>query len=196
MTYLKTPLDMEPNVVPFRDVKTAVPPIPAVYPALRPINDAYPPRSVYLAGPITGLTYNAARESWRPYFASLLYPHIHAFSPMRVVSALQPEQGLTDQPQADGVRGMLVNRGILGRDESDLRHADVMVANFLGAERPSLGTVAEMGMAQILRVPVVLIMEEKGNVHEHPFVTAIAYERTASLEAAAQIVNHLLTPGV
>ncbi len=156
----------------------------------------YPARGVYLAGPITGLTYEDARATWRHEIVGYFAPHILPYSPMRVVSALQPEQGLSDRKDATGVKGMLVNRAILGRDETDLRNADAMVANFLEAQRPSLGTVAEMGMAHILRVPVILVMEKKGNIHEHPFVSSIAYERTDSLREAAEIVNHLLTPGV
>ncbi len=156
----------------------------------------YPQRNVYLAGPITGLTYAEARQTWRHEIVKHFASHILPYSPMRVVSALQPEQGLSDRKDASGVRGMLVNRAILGRDETDLRNAHAMVANFLGAERASLGTVAEMGMAHVLRVPVILVMEKKGNIHEHPFVTSIAYERVDTLWDAAQIVNHLLTPGV
>lgn len=157
---------------------------------------AYPQRTVYLSGPITGLTYEGARCDWRPGFAKKLPAHIHPLSPMRVVGSMMPEQGLEDMPQADGVRAMLINRAILARDEADLRTADAVVANFLGAKRVSLGTVAELGMAHVLRKPVVLIMEDDDTLHEHPFVTAIGTFRTASIEEAAEIVTHLLTPGV
>lgn len=156
----------------------------------------FPKRTVYLSGPITGLTYGEAKNGWRPTLAHMLKSHIHALSPMRVVGSLQPEQGLLDVPEAEGVRSMLVNRAILARDETDLRMADAVVANFLGAKRVSIGTVSELGMAHILRIPVVIVMEDKDNVHEHPFVTAIASFRTADLFEAAEIINHLLTPGV
>lgn len=157
---------------------------------------AFPSRTVYLAGPITGLTYGDARNTWRVDLAKRLPPHIHPLSPMRVVTALMPEQGLKDMPQAEGIEAMLVNRAILERDEADLRMADAVVACFLGAEHVSLGTVSEIGMARILRKPIILVMENEGNVHEHPFVTASAGFRTDNLAEAAGIVEHLLTPGV
>lgn len=156
----------------------------------------YPKRTVYLAGPITGLAYDKARSSWRRKFAFLMPSHIFCLSPMRVVTSLMPEQGLKGMPQAEGVDAMLVNRAILARDEADLRTADAIVACLLGAEKPSQGTVAELGMAHVLRKPVILIMEDEGNCHEHPFVTSIGTFRTTTLREAADIVTHLLTPGV
>lgn len=155
-----------------------------------------PLRTVYLCGPITGLTYGDAKDGWRVAFAELLPPHVMPLSPMRVVSKLMPEQGLKDMPQADGVNAMLINRAILARDEADIRNCDAVVACFLGATIASQGSVAELGMAHILRKPVIGIMEPEGNVHEHPFVTSIMGFRAETLDEAASIVTHLFTPGV
>ena len=71
-----------------------------------------------------------------------------------------------------------------------------MVAYLKGANKVSQGTVSELGMAHILRKPIIIIMEEEGNVHEHPFNTSIAMWRTDDLEEAANSIIHLLTPGV
>lgn len=165
-------------------------------PTYKPFKVAPPAKTVYLAGPITGLTYGEARYDWRERFSLYLPQHVLPMSPMRVVGEMMPEQGLTDMPEAEGVRAMQVNRAILVRDEADLRAADAIVACVLGAKRVSIGTVAEMAMAHMIRKPLVLVMEEHGNCHEHPFVTSFGAIRTSTLKEAADVVTHLLTPGI
>lgn len=153
-------------------------------------------KHVYLAGPITGMLYGEARNSWRPYVAERLNEHIKAWSPLRVVNKLQPEVGLLDGPKYIGLQDYIINLEILERDENDIRNSDAMIANMLGATRVSIGTVAEIAMARILNKPIVLVMEEGGNLHEHPFVTAKVARRVTNLDDGIDYINHLLTPGV
>lgn len=157
--------------------------------------DPYPPKTVYLAGPISGLSYADARQGWREAFAAMLPPHIFAVSPMRGKDFLKGRRKIKGVSGAYDMHPLATDRGIVTRDENDVRQCDAMVVNFLGADSVSIGTCCEIGMARILRKPVVLIMEPK-NVHNHPFITEFSGYQADTLEDAAHIIGLLLTPGV
>lgn len=166
----------------------------------------FPTKSIYLAGPITGLSYTEARNSWRAEFATLVPEHIHCFSPMRAKEFLQSEQVLRGDPGMYPEKALAIPKGILERDFNDVRTCDAMVANFLGATKASIGTCCEFGFAYALRKPVVMVIEpgQEGmvgthrgpNPHFHAFLTEIAGYVVPTLDEAAHIVTHLLTPGV
>ena len=178
----------------------------------------YPTKTVYLAGPITGLTYGEARHGWREEFALMLLEHIVPLSPMRGKDFLMGERNLKGDPNMYPTNPLARPSGILARDRNDVRTCDVVVACFLGAmDHPSLGTAVEFGWADAYRKPLVMVIEddltvphvdkdghtvqlinsnEKPNIHLHAFLTEIAGYRTNNLEEAAQIVKCLLTPGV
>jgi len=153
-----------------------------------------------LAGPITGLTYDNAKNGWRKPFADMVKeqsPHIECFSPMRAKEFLSDEQSLkcsnVDLSQVG--RALARPLGILTRDFNDVTHRDAMVACFLGADRVSIGTVWEIGVAYSHRKPVIVIMD-KGNIHDHVFVTDSSGYVVDTLEEAALILHSILTPDV
>ncbi len=158
-------------------------------------------KSIYLAGPITGLSYDNARFGWRQVFAErmkVIAPHVECFSPMRAKEFLSGHQAL----ECAGVDLEKVNNalcrplGILARDSNDVAERDLIVANFLGADRVSIGTVWELGHAAAFRKKVIVIMEDEGNFHEHVFVTHNYGWRVNNLEEAALIAASVLTPGI
>lgn len=157
-------------------------------------------RSLYLAGPITGLSYGEARHGWRKEFARLIgqtAPHIECFSPMRQKEFLSEAQCMECKEADLDKYGEAIAKphGILTRDRNDVRERDALVACFLGAERVSIGTVWEIGYASCLLKPIVVVMEP-GNIHDHTFVTASAGYVVETLEEAALIAGSILTPGV
>jgi nucleoside 2-deoxyribosyltransferase len=161
------------------------------------------PKSIYLAGPITGLKYEDARYGWRGDFAKRMAevaPHIECFSPMRAKEFLDGQQSLQCKGEDLERIGNALSRplGILTRDANDVSNRDLVVANFLGAERVSIGTVWEIGFAaaQIPRKPLIVIMEAEGNCHDHVFVTHTAGYRVDNLEDAVLIAASILTPGI
>ena len=156
-----------------------------------------PMKTVYLAGPITGLTYGAARHWWREEFAAMLPRHIIPLSPMRGKDFLMGEKDLKGDPDMYPTNPLARPSGIIARDRNDVKTCDVVVACFLGAkDRPSMGTCVEFGWADAYRKPLVMVVEDEGNIHLHAFLTEIAGYQTNNLEEAAQIVKCLLTPGV
>jgi nucleoside 2-deoxyribosyltransferase len=82
--------------------------------------------------------------------------------------------------------------GVVGRDRFDIERSDLVFANFLGAQHPSVGTVFELGWADILRIPVLVVMEREGNPHDHPMITQTAAFRVDNLPDAIQVVRDVL----
>lgn len=167
----------------------------------------YPQKQVYLAGPIVGVGYGEARFGWRQQFATMVrdeesghaaaYPHIHFYSPMRGRRIMDENDTV-----APGVEFVIDDplenaKSMLARDTNDVRNADMVVVNLLGAKRAALGTTAEMGFAFALRVPILLIMEKDPSIfHHHGFIIGMADYHVETLKEAAYVVQTILTPGV
>lgn len=173
--------------------------------------------SVYLSGPIAGQTYDEARYGWRATFAAQMEEGIKVLSPMRHEGHLAEVTGeLKAAEQLDHFFSGA--RIIVEKDALDIKRCDIVVVNLLGATKVSIGTVAEIGMAQASGKTIILIMEDAGtvpigeyrsgydqsdisveygsNVHEHPFVTVPAALRLNNLDEAIYAVNALLSEGI
>ena len=155
----------------------------------------YPKKVVYLAGPITGLSYGEARHGWREEFAGMLNEHIFPASPMRGKEALSEVKNLTGDPDAFKGINIALPKAIVCRDRNDVYTCDLMVACFLGSREVSKGTMIEFGWADAFRKPIVMIAEG-GDPHRHLMVDTMAGYILDSLEDAAVIVNHVLTPTI
>lgn len=124
-------------------------------------------KMLYLAGPITGCTYNDARYGWRKTFADALQTrmaergtnHLECFSPMREKEFLEKEQCIDGSADYESLHGFGTPQGILTRDHNDVRTCDAMIACFLGATKVSIGTCVEFGFAHSYRKPLIMVME-------------------------------------
>lgn len=134
---------------------------------------------VYLAGPITRLDYKGAVE-WRDYAIQKLFP-IRGMSPMRGKEYLSNVLSVLSS-----------DRGIMTRDRNDATTCDVLLVNFLGATRVSIGTVMEIAWADGRRIPIVCAMEKTGNVHDHGMVKEAIGFRVETLDEAIQITRSIL----
>jgi nucleoside 2-deoxyribosyltransferase len=154
-------------------------------------------KSVYLAGPINGKSYEEARNGWRLSLSTLLSPGIQPLSPMRQEGHLQEVTELTGMPYDDHFWSK--QRAIVTKDLVDVRRCDVVVVNLCDTKKVSIGTMVEMGWAQVLNKPIVLVIEddaEQVNPHHHLFVYELAHFRVNNIKDAATIVNGLLSTGV
>jgi hypothetical protein len=152
--------------------------------------------SVYLAGPITGLNYNDT-ITWREFVAAdLKAVGINAFSPMRAKNYLANIKNLEMPTPNDDVYAALSplssSRGIMTRDRWDATRCDVLFVNFVGAEKVSIGTCMEIAWADLSRIPIVCVIESKGNPHEHGMIMESVGFRVTTLDEAIHIVKSLL----
>jgi nucleoside 2-deoxyribosyltransferase len=149
-------------------------------------------KTVYLSGPIAGLTYDDS-EDWRYAAECLLEQYgITALSPLRHQQFLRQHGRLTaTAEEGANLSPLTTSRGIMTRDRFDATRCDVLLVNFLGATRVSVGTVMEIAWADLKRTPIVCIMEQ-GNVHEHCMISEAIGFRVGTLEDAIDTVAAIL----
>lgn len=141
---------------------------------------------VYLAGPITGLSYDGATD-WREEVRVGLAPDIQAISPMRGKDYLAGEDTIADHYETV----LSCPKGITTRDRFDVSRVDAVLVNLLGAERVSIGTVMEIAWADAMRIPVILVIEQ-GNPHQHSMLIECSGFVVGDLEEGIEVVNALL----
>lgn len=152
----------------------------------------HPLSLVYLAGPISGLSYAGATD-WRAYVHEEMPSWIKVLSPMRNKDYLGTEAAISDAYEST----LLSNQSaITNRDRFDVRRSDMILANFLGATKVSIGTCIELGWADAFGTPVVMAIEDNSNLHDHAIVREIAGWRANNLDDAIAIVKAVLTPGI
>lgn len=160
---------------------------------------SFPKKTIYLAGPITGCNYNDARNGWRKTFVETLKErgadHLHCFSPMREKEFLQKDQCIGATADYDSLHGFGTPQGILTRDSNDVRGCDAMVACFLGATRPSIGTCVEFGIALENRKPIIMVMESAHTVVTERKPAKDVVPREIALRGANPIGKYLLEKG-
>lgn len=149
-------------------------------------------KKIYLAGPISGLTYDGAQD-WRVAFQKDIDSRIACYSPLRGKEFLKMRGPLEGSYQE---WPLSTDQGITARDRNDCTTADLVIFNLLGAKkRVSIGTMIELGWADANRVPAILIMEKEGNVHEHPMVRMTTQFRVDNIPDAILLAETILLPG-
>ena len=167
---------------------------------------------IYLAGPITGLTWPEATE-WRVEAhnrfadASDGRNRYISLSPLRGKEYLKDE---TDIKHSYDEHQLSSAKMINSRDMFDVRRSDLLIVNLKNAKRVSIGTVLEIGAAYILNKPIIVIMEPPvpwtgqtasgsisgglvHNVHQHSMLseqaTAIVSDLDTAIHFALQILG-------
>lgn len=122
-----------------------------------------PKAKLYLAGPITGESWNGA-TNWRTYVGDALADvGIEGVSPLRSKEYLLNEVAIADRYDE---YILSTSKGIFTRDFYDVSRVDGLFVNFLGAKKVSIGTVMEIAYAWSLRKPIIVVMD-KDNIHQH-----------------------------
>jgi len=78
------------------------------------------------------------------------------------------------------------------RDFNDCSTCDVLLVNLLGASKVSIGTVMEIAWAYQNRTPVVVVMEQEGNPHEHAMIREAIGFRVHTMGEAIAVVRTIL----
>lgn len=147
---------------------------------------------VYLAGPITGTSYEGCTD-WRTYVCDRLPDQIAGFSPLRTKTYLETET-YVQACYEGGEWPLSTQRGIYARDRYDCTRADVVLVNLLGAKIVSIGTVMEIAWAADHNIPVVLVMEKADNIHDHPMIREACPFRVETLDEAVHVIRAILLP--
>lgn len=154
-------------------------------------------KTVYLAGPITGLSFHGCTEWRNAAVLRLAEEGIKGLSPMRAKDFLAHLQSLPKLSNAAedyeyakyGV--MATSRGIMTRDRFDCTRCDVLLVNLLGAKTVSIGTVMEIAWADGRRIPIIAAMEPD-NIHSHGMVNEAIGFRVTTLNEALDIAIAIL----
>jgi hypothetical protein len=147
-----------------------------------------PKKALFLAGPLTGISYGDALD-WRKYVESKLPADVIAFSAIRGKRHVANERVLKDSyPE----HLLSTPQGTITRDRYDASRCDALFVNFLNADRVSIGTIMEMAWADAWRIPIILVME-KGNVHDHAFVRQVSAFIAGDLDEAIQTAVDVIT---
>lgn len=146
---------------------------------------------VYLAGPITSLSYSGATD-WRENAELTLRSYgLDVRSPMRGCRYLSGEVSIpAEQVQHTGI--MATSRGILTRDKNDCITADALLVYFPSNCPPSIGTSMEIAFAHLRHIPIVGVSEDRDNIHRrHPMLSE-AVTWADNLSEACQFIVSIL----
>ena len=128
---------------------------------------------VYLSGPMTGLVPGEAKK-WRAHTMKRLLTEggdsFEVHDPFRGTARLHPKRRQIGCKLPTEDIPELSDKAFVLRDYFDALNCDVTFCNLLGAKIVSIGSVAEVVAASHARRLVIIIMEKKGNVHDHPFI--------------------------
>lgn len=157
-------------------------------------------KSIYLAGPIAGLTYDEAQD-WRLTFSEWMRRYssgrIECYSPLRGKSELRSRDALNCYGY-DHVSPLATPKAIMARDFMDCSTADLVVANLAGQKVGaviSIGTVMEIAFAYAKRVPVLAIVPpESDSISEHAMMQEAINFYAPDTEDAALMATHILLP--
>jgi len=86
-------------------------------------------------------------------------------------------------------------RGITTRDRWDATRCDALFVNLLGATRVSIGTVMEIAWSDAKRIPIVLVMEQEGNLHDHAMLREVVGFRVPTLDEGIDVIKAMLYNG-
>ena len=145
--------------------------------------------TVYMAGPISGLSFDEC-YTWREQTqAFLAHRGIQAINPLRAKSYLRDSRKIEDCYQ-DSL--LSTQKGITSRDHFDCKRADMLLVNVKDAKTVSIGTCMEIAWAKAYNKPVVLLIEDEGNIHDHCMIRECCDFRVNNLDAALEIVQAVL----
>lgn len=126
---------------------------------------------IYLAHPITGLSYDAVAEYYQEK-----YDHLNRFG-YTVLFPMVAKKYLKESAQGGKIKAeqeelaapLSTDRAIIGRDRWMVTQADVVYINLEGAKEISIGSCMELGWGYDRRKHTITTMEKK-NIHRHAFV--------------------------
>lgn len=148
--------------------------------------------TVYLAGPISGLNFKNCTD-WRVHAEDVLRAHgIRGWNPMRAKEALAKLEAISGHGNEYAFMGpFATSKGVMTRDFFDCTRCDVVLVNFIGAKKVSIGTVMEIAWAFQLHTPV--IMATDNDLHNHMMMNEATGFKVSTLEEAVRVAVSILS---
>jgi hypothetical protein len=158
---------------------------------------------VYLAGPITGLSY-AGCTTWRSGVKKeLAKDGITGISPMRGKEYLDKLDVISGHGREYvHMSPLSTPKGVILRDHWDVVRCKVLFVNLLQQHLEkekqivSIGTCCEIAWKWDVKGPIVLVMEktspEYRNVHDHMFVTEMSTYHVETLQEGVNITKAIM----
>lgn len=157
--------------------------------ALNILKDLTFKATVYLAGPIGGLTWAEATD-WRNNATELLRP-MRCLSPLRDMdgASLRGSCFTEDRAQESNFDKVPFNK-LFQRDYMDVHTCDAVFVNFIGAKKQSVGTICEIAWTYRQGKPMVVVMEP-GNINENIFLDMQIHHRAHNLADGINMLRGL-----
>ncbi len=144
--------------------------------------------TVYLCGPITGLSLREGAK-WRRTVVAALGDEAQVIDPTRD-SPDPTRRSASPATQALTATRLLQGKRIVARDRFDVQRSDLLLACFLGAKSISIGSVGEIFWADAMGKPVIIVREED-NLHNHDMLNEIAGWIFDDLDGAIEQIRRL-----
>ena len=148
---------------------------------------------VYLAGPISGLSFEGA-QTWRDDVAKALdSDKVECLTPLRgkqFLNGVHKIEARTDIYQ----NPITTFKAITRRDMFDTLRATCLFVNLLGAQKVSIGTVMEIAWAYKNQIPTIVLMEPD-NLHRHAMIDEACTYILNSVDEGIRIAKFLLNEG-
>jgi hypothetical protein len=76
---------------------------------------------------------------------------------------------------------------IVDRNRHHISKSDALLCCLMGAgARASIGSVGEMHWANAFNIPIIVVRERAGNIHDHAILNALASELCFSIDEACR----------
>lgn len=147
------------------------------------------PERVYLAGPITGLSYEEA-VGWRRRVAEQLPPWITTMSPMRGKQYLADGGAISLN---NNTHSLSTDMAITCRDRNDVKRASAVLMNMIGFKGQGLGCAMEIGWADAYGIPLIMVADDDSPWYNHPMVVGTTGYRTNNLDEGIHLMKCLLS---
>ena len=145
---------------------------------------------IYLSGPISGSSRDDI-AGWRQRVAGMLPQQVEVYDPAASFYDAALSYEAPEGPSAALVR-LMHGRLVVDRNKHIIQSSDVVLANFLYSEHASIGSIGELFWANAFRIPIVIVREQSGNVHDHAMLNAIASIVASSLEEGCDAALNVL----
>jgi hypothetical protein len=144
---------------------------------------------IYCVHPISGLSADEVFDYYDDTKTVLTDMGYDVFIPMIGKGHLRTEIKFK---AADYRSPLTTNHAIFNRDKWMVKQADILYANFTGAEIVSIGSMFELAWGSDNDKQVIVVME-KDNIHRHAFVMEAATIIFETENEAIDYLKHMVT---